>query len=342
MPKWLQAGMLAEGQGHAQEAGPPQGGRGSPWAAPSSLHDVLALGADRWRRQDARGAVRSGRYADACIVGFAHRDEAERCWRARRARMGQVKRALHPEQTRLIELGRFAVERRQRCAQAQPGPVDVLGFPPRCSKTRNGECTVRRKTLAQRRRRPLQAVQDTRRRRLPWPIPQPGAWRTSGLWGPDRSSGVPRHGSRRTVCRDTIRRDGWPTRRRRRPRHRMTWPRLSARAAHGLPKPHSLHPYPAQRLGLCVTPRGRGPGRSCRTPGSVRGASGNWRPYRNRFDSKNGSYALWFVIPESLLRATRGRLMDHTGYTATHGGHEPHHKSTMRCHVPICCGKEPL
>ncbi len=35
---------------------------------------------------------------------------------------------------------------------------------------------------------------------------------------------------------------------------------------------------------LCVITRGRSPVRSCRTPGSVRGASGNRRPYRDPLD----------------------------------------------------------
>jgi RNA-directed DNA polymerase len=47
--KWLHAGVLEEGQWHAQEEGTPQGGRVSPLAANIYLHDVLDLWADRWR-----------------------------------------------------------------------------------------------------------------------------------------------------------------------------------------------------------------------------------------------------------------------------------------------------
>ena len=52
--------------------------------------------------------------------------------------------------------------------------------------------------------RALQAVKETRRRRLHWPIPPQGAWRKSVLLGHSRSSAVPRHGSLRTVFRDAI------------------------------------------------------------------------------------------------------------------------------------------
>jgi len=90
----------------------------------------------------------------------------------------------------------------------------------------------------------------------------------------------PRKGSVRQVCRAPSMRSWGQTRRRRRQRHRMTWPRMDALAEPGLPNPHILHPYPAPRV--CVTTRGRRPVRSCRTPGSVRGVPGNWHPYRDR------------------------------------------------------------
>jgi len=278
--QWLHAGVREEGQWHAQAEGTPQGGSGSPLAANISLHDVLDLWADRWRRQPARGDVIIVRDADDCIVGFAHRDDAERFWRALRERLGQCNLALPPEQTRLIACGRCAAERRQRRAQGKPATFDLLGFTHRCSQTRHGKLTVRRTTIAQRLRKKLQAVQDTLRRRMHWPMPQQGAWLKSVLLGHDRSYAVPRNGSLLTVCRDTIMRYWCQTRRRRSQRHRMTGPRMDALAEPWLPQPHILHPYPAQRL--CVTTRGKSPVRSCRTPGSVRGASGNRRPYRDR------------------------------------------------------------
>src|SRR5262249_45298360 len=107
-------------------------------------------GADRGRRQYAHGDVIIVRYADDCIVGFAHRDDAERFWSALRDRLGQCNLERHPEPTRLIEFGRFAVERRKRCAQGKPEPCDLLGFTHIWRTTRQGKGTVRRKTIAQR------------------------------------------------------------------------------------------------------------------------------------------------------------------------------------------------
>ena len=179
--KWLPAGVLEEGPWHAQVDGTPPGGSVSPLAATSYRHSVRDLWAARWRRQYARGEVISVRYADDFIVGFEHRDDAARVWRELRERRGQVNLELHPENTRLMALGRLAAERRQRRAQGKPATFDFLGFPPRCSKTRNGKFTVRRKTRAQRLRKTLRAVKDTLRRRMHWPVPQQGAWLKSVL-----------------------------------------------------------------------------------------------------------------------------------------------------------------
>jgi hypothetical protein len=61
------------------------------------------------------------------IVGFEHRDDAERFWTARQERFGKCNVALHPEQTRLIEGGRCAAERRTRRDQGKPAPFAVRG-----------------------------------------------------------------------------------------------------------------------------------------------------------------------------------------------------------------------
>jgi len=280
MRKWWKAGVLEEGHWHAQAEGTPQGGSLSPVAANISRHYVLDRWADRWRRQYARGEVIIVRYCDDFIVGFEHRDDAERFWRELQERFRKFNVELHPEQTRLIEFGRFAAERRKRRGQGKPGTCDFLGVTHMCSKTRQGKCTVRRKTIAKRLRQKLQEVKETLRMRMHWPISRQGAWLKSVLLGYYRYYGVPRNGSLLTVFHETVMRYWCRTLRRRSQRHRLTWQRIYALAEEWLPKPHLLHPYPAQRLR--VTTRGKSPVRECRTPGSVRGVLGNRHPYRDR------------------------------------------------------------
>jgi group II intron reverse transcriptase/maturase len=126
--KGLQAGVREEGHWHRQEEGTPQGGSVSPLAATIYLYYVLALWAEWWRRQHARGAMIIVRDGDDFLVGFEHRDDAERFWTALGERFPQFKLELHPEKTRLIEFGRFATERRQRRGQGKLETFNVLGY----------------------------------------------------------------------------------------------------------------------------------------------------------------------------------------------------------------------
>ena len=51
------------------------------------------------------------RFADDFVVGFQHRDDAEEFQSALRERFAEFSLELHPEKTRLIEFGRYAVPR---------------------------------------------------------------------------------------------------------------------------------------------------------------------------------------------------------------------------------------
>jgi len=52
------------------------------------------------------------RYADDVVVGFQYEADARRFWDAMRTRLAEFALSLHPEKTRLIEFGRFAVATR--------------------------------------------------------------------------------------------------------------------------------------------------------------------------------------------------------------------------------------
>jgi RNA-directed DNA polymerase len=146
------------------------------------------------------------RYGDACIVGFQPTEDATQLLRDRRERFHRFHRALHPDKTRLIALGRWAHARRQRRRQGKPETFNVLGLTHRCRQTRTGTCTVRRQTVAKRLRTKWQAITQTLRERLHWPIRQRGAWLKSGLTGHYRYDGVPRNMRMRRVFRDRLRR----------------------------------------------------------------------------------------------------------------------------------------
>ena len=76
--KWLSAGVIENGERSRTEQGTAQGASVSPLLANVYLHYVLDLWAHQWRTRNARGDVILTRFADDYIVGFEHREDAER------------------------------------------------------------------------------------------------------------------------------------------------------------------------------------------------------------------------------------------------------------------------
>jgi len=139
------------------ETGTPQGGVISPLLANIYLHYVLDLWAERRMRKTLRGEMVLVRYADDVVVAFQYRDDAEPFQRALADRLAQFGLELNAAKTRLLEFGRFAVERAARRG-GKPETFDFLGFTHICSRTRRGRLQVRRKTSRKHLRRILTAI----------------------------------------------------------------------------------------------------------------------------------------------------------------------------------------
>jgi RNA-directed DNA polymerase len=86
----------------------------------------------------AHGDVVIVRFADDFIVGFEHREDAERFQVNLRERFATFALELHAEKTRLIEFGRFAAQNRKARGNGRPETFDFLGFTHICAKSRNG------------------------------------------------------------------------------------------------------------------------------------------------------------------------------------------------------------
>src|SRR5947208_395334 len=109
LQKWLKAGVSEDGRRSETKVGTPQGAVVSPLLANVYLHYVFDLWVEVWRKKVARGDVIAVRYADDLVVGFQHRADAERFLSEFRDRLVRFGLELHPDKTRLIEFGRFAV-----------------------------------------------------------------------------------------------------------------------------------------------------------------------------------------------------------------------------------------
>ena len=106
--KWLKAGVSEDGEWSETKVGTPQGAVISPLLANIYLHYVFDHWVEVWRKRRAKGEVIVVRYADDLVLGFEHREEAERLpQRVRGNGLAKFGLELHPDKTRLIEFGRL-------------------------------------------------------------------------------------------------------------------------------------------------------------------------------------------------------------------------------------------
>ena len=248
--KWLNAGVLEDGKRTRSEQGTPQGGSASPFLANVYLHYVFDLWVQRWRRTQARGEVIVVRYADDFIVGFQHRSDAERFLAELAERFRRFALELHPDKTRLIEFGPFAVADRARRGQGKPETFDFLGFTHICGRKRNGRFTVLRQTMRKRLRAKLKQVKTELRRRLHDPVPEVGKWLHSVVTGHVGYYGVPTNSRALSLFRFQVGRLWYRTLRRRSQKTRLNWERMRRLIDHWLPPARVCHPYPLRRLGV--------------------------------------------------------------------------------------------
>lgn len=250
MRKWLQAGVLEDGEWSVSEAGTPQGAVASPLLANVYLHYVFDLWAERWRRREAQGNVIIVRYADDIVVGFEHEADARCFWEAMRLRFEQFSLALHPDKTRLLEFGRYAAANRIQRGLGKPETFTFLGFIFICGKSRRGAFLLHRKTRGDRMRAKLKEVKEQLRKRMHEPIPEQGRWLKQVVRGYFAYHAVPTNIRALDAFRHHVT-DLWRrTLKRRSQTDGMTWDRIKKIADDWLPKPRILHPWPEQRFAV--------------------------------------------------------------------------------------------
>lgn len=181
--QWLRSGILENGEWQEMRAGTPQGAGISPLLANIFLHYAFDLWAQRWRCNGAMGTVIIVRYADDFVVGFEKEADALRMWSSLKNRLSKFGLMLHEDKTRLLEFGRFAVERRARRGARRPETFDFLGFTHYCGESRDGRFVVKRKTQRQRMIRKLKELRIEARKRMHEPVGQQQMWLSSVLRG---------------------------------------------------------------------------------------------------------------------------------------------------------------
>ena len=249
--KWLNAGVLEDGKRIRVEEGTPQGGSASPLLANVYLHYVFDLWVQAWRQKRAHGDVMVVRFADDIVVGFNRKADADQFRAELTERMKKFHLELHPEKTRLLEFGPYAIDQRQWRGEGKPEIFNFLGFTHICVKKRsNGRFTVLRQTIGKRMQTKLNEVKAELRRRMHQPIPEQGKWLQAVVRGHFRYYGVPMNQSALTVFRFRI---GWLWHRslsRRSQNGRVLWDRMRRLITRWLPLPALCHSYPLRRMGV--------------------------------------------------------------------------------------------
>src|SRR6266446_6365808 len=248
--KWLKAGVLEDEVVTVSDRGTGQGSVISPLLANVYLHYVFDLWAERWRHREAVGNVIIVRYADDLIIGFELDKDARRFQEAMCDRLREFSLSLHPEKTRLIEFGRFAVERRAHRRLGKPETFNFLGFTFICGTSSGGQFQIKRKTRRDRMRAKLKEIKEEMRQRRHHSIPEQGHWLRQVVTGFFAYHAVPTNiwslGTFRFRIIDLWRR----SLRRRSQKDGTTWRRITKLTNDFLPRARILHPWPQERFAV--------------------------------------------------------------------------------------------
>lgn len=248
LQKWLQAGHIGEdGRRIASERGTPQGAVISPLLANIYLHYAFDLWVHQWRTRRL-GDVIVVRYADDFVIGVGSEQMAQALLRDLQERFAQFALHLHPQKTRAIQFGRYAIRDRQRAGLGKPKTFDFLGFTHCCGSNRHGRFKLIRLPARPRVRATVVALRKQLQRRRHHGVAEVGRWLRRVLQGYYAYFAVPDAIRRLTGIRAVFLKTWRQALGRRSQRAHVSWTRMNRLAKQYLPTPRVMHPYPSQRF----------------------------------------------------------------------------------------------
>jgi RNA-directed DNA polymerase len=241
--KWLNAGVLEDGNLTFPDEGSPQGGVISPLLANVYLHYVL----DVWFEQEVQPRLKGRafliRYADDFVIGFTCEEDARRVLDVLPKRFGAYGLTIHPDKTRLLAFqppGRPVGPDSSK--GSEPGSFDFLGFTHFWGRSRNGIWVVKRRTACRRLRRAIQTIAQWCRSHRHRPIAEQHRTLSQKLHGHFAYYGITGNGEVLRRFRDAVTRTWriWLSRRTRgRP---MSWESFTRLLGHyPLPPARAIH-----------------------------------------------------------------------------------------------------
>ena len=166
-----------------------------------------------------------------------------------RERLLRLGLELHPEKTRLIEFGRFAVRDRKRRGEGKPETFVFLGFTHFCGRLMSsGAFNVWRITAKKRMVAKLDVIKAELRARKHHRTSEVGAWLRKVIQGYYQYHAVPGNTGQLGVFRRRVCRLWRSVLIRRSQRARLRWARVNLLLDRWIPHPRVLHPYPDKRF----------------------------------------------------------------------------------------------
>ena len=160
--RWLKAGILeTDGRVIHPDTGVPQGGVVSPVLANAYWHDALDLGVEKGGNPRCPGEALLSGYAADLVCAVRCRTEAEWFYQALSRRLGQFKREVAPEKTRIL---RFS-----RCHPGMARRFPCLGVEFSWPEDRQGVPRVKRRTARTRWQRACQRSKEGMQANRHWP-----------------------------------------------------------------------------------------------------------------------------------------------------------------------------
>ncbi len=249
--KWLNAGVMEDGEWKDDMRGTPQGAVVSPVLANIYLHYVLDLWFHKkWRVQKAEGEAVIVRYADDYVAGFECKEDAEQFLKDIEERLSEFGLNLHPDKTRLIEFGRYAMEDRKKRGERRPETFDFLGFTHYCRKTRKGRFGLGRKPIAKRMARTIKRIGEVLRRWINGKVREVAEWLGMVARGWLGYYAVPTSYKYLMKFILRLKRKWLKVLRRRSQKDRFTWERLERLTKAKWVPVKILHPWPATRFAV--------------------------------------------------------------------------------------------
>ena len=169
--KWLNAGVMEDGELSYPESGTPQGGVISPILANVYLHVVLDMWFEREVKPKLGGKAKLVRFADDFVIAFEQENDARRVYEVLPKRFAKFGLELHPEKTRLVPFKRPPRSKGDdgRRGVAQEA-FDLLGFTLFWAKSERGCWVIKAETAPSRFTRTLHRLSEWCRKHRHFPV----------------------------------------------------------------------------------------------------------------------------------------------------------------------------